>query len=115
MSEAKHTPGPWAWENGSLQYGDGKWLSSPSGMVLDYAGCGSHECDIKEADARLIAAAPELLEALEQIVWKLERKEMVASCPERFEFAKIDINDAVIRLARAAIAKVESGVQHDPR
>lgn len=63
-------------------------------------------------DARLIATAPELLEALKQIVWKLERKEVVGSKFDggvRCEFAKIDRNDAVIGLAREAIAKATGG------
>jgi hypothetical protein len=65
----QHTPGPWEWvENAPGQYGSGKWLGSNSGMVFDYAGCGSHECDVSEANARLIAAAPELVEALYAIL-----------------------------------------------
>ncbi len=56
----KRTPGPWEWvEDSPSQCGSGKWLGSKSGMVLDYEGCGSHRCDVSEADARLIAAAPE--------------------------------------------------------
>ena len=69
MEEVKHTPGPWVWNAESpTQCGDGSWLKSQSGMVLDYAGCGSHECKVKQADARLIAAAPELLAALQHIM-----------------------------------------------
>lgn len=100
MTNDKHTPGPWVTEDRTSKGAGFSVIAtdvhySCSG-VAHYAG---------EADARLIAAAPDLLEALEQIIWKLRRKEMVASCPERFEFAKIDINDAVIRLAREALAK----------
>lgn len=60
MSEMKHTPGPWR-TNGcyiSSNYGEvghAYWVSSmPDGM--------------SEANARLIAAAPELLEALQAII-----------------------------------------------
>lgn len=97
MNATKHTPGPWhtAGEQGVQ-------IRSKRDQIAKVWTMRGNEW---KSNARLLAAAPELLEALEQIVWKLERKEMVASCPERFEFAKIDINDAVIRLARAAIAK----------
>ena len=96
MEKVKHTPGPWAWSDGSSpprhQYGDGSWLQSQSGMVLDYAGCGSHECKVTHADARLIAAAPELLEAMQEIV-------CAADCNGWEEL------DPLLSKARAAIAK----------
>lgn len=59
MSEMKHTPGPWACgvrRDGSI------WLS------LGDRNTGPHyqgDLVASEADARLIAAAPKLLEALE--------------------------------------------------
>ena len=63
MNEAKHTPGPWHIHEG------GDNLHS---FVVDSANEGS-VCKIavnhhEEANARLIAAAPELLELLEAII-----------------------------------------------
>jgi hypothetical protein len=61
------TPGKWVWGNhthyGAIEdscYGDGDWLLSDSGPVIDYAGCGSHRCEVSESDASLIAMAPDL-------------------------------------------------------
>lgn len=56
MNKPKHTPGPWC----ALKYPDVKsWTVAAQGSVAS---------KIKtEQDARLIAAAPEMLEALEQI------------------------------------------------
>lgn len=68
----KHTPGPWSaelYENACYFEGvsrDG-WAVNGPNMVPDY------ECPLfNEADARLIAAAPELLEALKDALCALE-------------------------------------------
>lgn len=63
--ESKHTPGPWT-------YDEDHNIESPTGRVVSvgwtgYAGeSGSGEI-YEEADARLIAAAPDLLEALKAV------------------------------------------------
>lgn len=67
MTQAKHTPAPW--NQGVSKAGkECVWLNGktePSRSMGDYAewiDCGN------EANARLIAAAPELLEALQEFV-----------------------------------------------
>jgi len=55
MSE--HTPGPWT--HGPLPDGNSYWVAHPSGMVAMVV--------TSEADARLIAAAPEMLAMLKQV------------------------------------------------
>ena len=85
---SKHTPGPW-FMTGELPGYRSRINSTPQNLGWDLA----HVCNGPEADAnaRLIAAAPELLEALQEV------------------FAD---HDAVNRLswndrAAAAIAKIE--------
>jgi len=58
--ETKHTPGPWkAYESADAGWFD---IESEGGLdVLGYEGCA------KEANARLIAAAPDLIEALDTL------------------------------------------------
>lgn len=71
MSE--HTPGPWKWAGNGIE---SDCIDGPAyGQVMDaYVTCGQYcyggkvEIDIGEDDARLIAAAPELLEASERVV-----------------------------------------------
>ena len=83
-----HTPGPWRWTNTGYRH-----LKTNAGADVHDFGCGCCSCtgDLSDADARLIAAAPELLEALESMV------EMV----EMNGFGKAYAMD----IARAAIAK----------
>jgi hypothetical protein len=55
---SKHTPGPWVY--------DGCWqdIVSCDGKIIAFASLDGEQ---SEYDARLIAAAPELLEALEEL------------------------------------------------
>lgn len=85
MSESKHTPGPWTIAAGRYL------LAITPAQTKQIAIFDSDDDweDEQQANARLIAAAPELLEALEECL----------TC----EFPVID-RDAVSK-ARAAIAK----------
>jgi len=68
-----HTPGPWSWDKG-FDYGE-RWSTvfSEKGHELAEMAFITPELD---ANGRLMAAAPELLEALERFV-ELERGGMV--------------------------------------
>lgn len=79
--KAKHTPGPWSW--------DGNWLGVRQGtceysMILAYTTDDDGLCG-SEADKALVAAAPDLLEALEavlhaEIIYTGAIKESIATC-----------------------------------
>lgn len=79
---SKHTPGPWKYGRPwSLSYGCGLWLvtaeSTDRGKanVLMQGDCQNHlSAEEAEANARLIAAAPDLLEALQAVVRVADRK-----------------------------------------
>ena len=80
-----HSPGPWSFE--VEENGDEFRLSDVNNEVIvgGCGCCGSPWCNL--ADARLIAAAPDLLEALQLIA---------------------DVGDrAATEISRAAIAKAE--------
>ena len=103
MSKEKHTPGPW-----SVGLTIGSPHTSPEGpwgwYQTDIEGPAGEGCflelrqyhggGVRDANARLIAAAPELLEALRGLVETSETRDRLA------------IEDALIH-ARAAIAKAE--------
>jgi hypothetical protein len=70
---SKHTPGPWIW---GKNY-QGLFGAGPDNEVLHffpYEGMSLNWRKSKDADARLIAAAPDLLEALKAVVRVADRK-----------------------------------------
>ncbi|WP_188036211.1 hypothetical protein [Pseudomonas sp. EZ-C24] len=104
-----HTPGPWEVLNETEVFtglgadsGDGvKALPSDGWMIADCGDCvtfteiGPAELgrDLRKANARLIAAAPDLLEALEGV-------ERLCS-----QSGYIGVNGQYLKVVRAAIAK----------
>lgn len=65
MSNAQHTPGPWSWgDNHKGLYGSGQ--NNEVISYFPYEGMALI-CGNTEANARLIAAAPDMLTALEAI------------------------------------------------
>jgi hypothetical protein len=89
-----HTPGPWAWYRREVAgVEEATELRSPKGQVL----CIDLPEFIAVADKRLIAAAPDLLEALKAIV-------------RGYDGPTVDAATAVsshIQAARMAIVKAE--------
>jgi len=92
--EAKHTPGPWefginprgGYSNGVVVRPAGEF---PHGLWI--ADCGCEYDEERQANARLISAAPELLELIERA--------HEADCPDE------DIRTAWWEARAAAIAK----------
>lgn len=118
---SKHTPGPWIVLEGRHPYNDGNkahverniytqridpQLKDHYPVVCQSVGVGRtgekavHFVHIEEADARLIAAAPELLAALNEIVSQID---------QGGAGGKVFSRDACIMQARAAIAKATGG------
>ena len=93
-----HTPGPWDVEpKGSRHFVDGA-----DGLTVAYLDrAGVRERSEIEANARLIASAPELLEALEAVLPDLEHY-VATHGPGP---------DKRLAIARAAIAKATGGAE----
>ena len=96
---AAHTPGPWVfgnWPTGTAGVKSESgwvdvWAPTESGHGLPFAACKHHD---EEANARLIAAAPDLLAALQ------EAADLLRCCgPEANEFGLLDRVDAAIAKA----------------
>ena len=104
MSESKHTPGPW------------KVSPTDDTVVIDATGAEVAAIDgdyndpdtwpQMEANARLIAAAPDLLDALQNL---LDEAEDVFVCMA--DATGIDRHNypSAFKAARAALAKAENG------
>ncbi len=97
MSE--HTPGPW-----EISYGKIRPARPIEGYTIGYAPIcivrgdkRLHGNGVREANARLIAAAPELLEALKAVIDWLDDGSILLS----------EVCAANVLQARAAIAKAE--------
>ena len=86
---SKHTPGPWATDGGDTVVAMGNQI-----VVTAPAPDGASREEMK-ANARLIAAAPELLEALKGMLQAF----LCTQDPDAYP------SDAPCNLARAAIAK----------
>ena len=95
MSDTKHTPGPWEVRTDGELFaicGPAKWIVT---VDVDEEGNialqdGTSEYEVNQANARLIAAAPELLAACEAVLCD-------GDC----------YNDAIMEEVRAAIAKAK--------
>jgi hypothetical protein len=114
---AKHTPGPWVVDATKTLGAYGVWTDYATHAGHDGAGYGSQICSLlpnqdeitreqRDANACLIAAAPELLAACKELLPHAERsierlsEQMVGSLYPA-------INAAMLQRARDAIAKAE--------
>lgn len=120
MSETKHTPGPWvsskfgfqvltgdSWSTVCALKGDASWENNRGDYHQEY------EWQRQEANARLIAAAPELLAVVQMVA----KASMFETRPHRGESsigwqsdAKLNGSD-VWKAAHAAIAKATGADQ----
>jgi hypothetical protein len=97
---SKHTPGPWTKDVsrifGMTKYGERSVAQIHA--LRDYSGREPDLFDETDANMRLIAAAPEILEALKQGVEQLEAD---------YQETPLDGHGALIRKFRTVIAKAE--------
>ena len=107
MSERKHTPGPWlaAAKPSSVVGWPVIAPRSPSAMSVCNVHAGH---DYSEGNARLIAAAPDLLEACRQAAIQFrfyEQQHLAKRTPEAD--AKALRNHEMAKICETAIAKAE--------
>lgn len=131
MAETKHTPGPWRVdERQGMAHGQktGRFVIHPEGFAkMDLAACDTYVGDansekeaarlraLQFANARLIAAAPDLLEALRLAIHEVhasaQHQAACATWPHNARtmgHAKCNCRvGTAINVARAAIAKAE--------
>lgn len=102
MSETKHTPGPWEWDEPSNWYGTAArvMVREPYGKIAQVQLSGWKPRSMAIANARLIAAAPDLLAACEAAL---------EACELEMQF--ILDNNKLRETLQAAIAKAKGGTQ----
>ena len=96
--QTQHTPGPWAYIVPDGHVVRHPQIYSDFGPIANATWLGENKLDQLNSNARLIAAAPDLLEALEEIV----------SAADGDGWNQLD---ADLRKARAAIAKATGGLK----
>ena len=98
MKTTKHTPGPWKWDEswGAIvtNHPNGHKLVCPMWTGCDRRGLGHEVVAEDMANARLIAAAPDLLA-------------FARECAR----ADSDCGESIREAARAAIARAEGGAK----
>ncbi len=98
--ETKHTPGPWGQT--------GFKIHTQTGLAIANISIPDPVChDVGIANAKLIAAAPDLLEALESVLDRLEIALEDVFSPEAHKWDQAD--NAARKLAAKAIAKAIGG------
>lgn len=119
MVESKHTPGPWEYVPSNSNHGpyvSNGWgagdicdcyvMSKPSELAVCNGWTSApihHQHEEADANARLIAAAPDLLEALRELYATVR-----GECPSIFnEYSGGELEMSVIE----AIAKAEGGAE----
>lgn len=74
MKQFKGTPGPWERDYDNSDVGAGQWqIAGPAEIHYGYR-CTTQQEECAIADANLIAAAPQLLEALSGLIYGYERR-----------------------------------------
>lgn len=99
--KAKHTPGPWHTTGDGLVYAEPSFDDIEAPLVCDATEEGwMGPNDEEKANAQLISAAPELLEALRALMALDVKGHALA---DRLQFS--DAGRALLAQCRAAIAK----------
>lgn len=98
---AMHTPGPWSVDGVDEIYLDQINITAHDGQVFVAAAIGGQQVGIHEANARLIAAAPDMLAALIAIAEFIPNTSATEGGA-----AKFSANVKAADMVRAAIAKV---------
>lgn len=114
-SQSKHTPGPWEMDSGMVQtayiHKDCKLtvgfcdVHTPIAYMDRKPNNGTMPTE-RDANARLIAAAPELLEALRAIIYPNNERTVEFNSNQQYYLAKIEGGE--LERAIQAIAKAES-------
>ena len=115
MSGAKHTPGPWypkpapyGWDIwGNLDTGQDTWVGPVKRVISPHSRIGNGisveaVSEETEANARLIAAAPDLLAALKRFRTKVYNAALGSGMDHEWATEACSVADA-------AIAKAEGG------
>ena len=117
----KHTPGPWTFDHDSYTVESGGLIIASVCTVDDYSGleeeCKPQFAEECAANAVLIAAAPDLYEALDRALGAINdlyRERAHDGHCSLWEAKQMYNNDGAVIAARAALRKARGEAQHGP-
>jgi hypothetical protein len=106
---SKHTPGPWKWMRNETEPGldgDSPLVSESGESILQLGDCYQNGGEPNAANANLIAAAPDLLEALELLL--VDAENLDGNLESEFGSSKRKWESPyTFDIARAAIARAK--------
>lgn len=105
MKEFKGTPGPWVVDG---QSNGARWNVDDSegyAVAMSFQRPNDKEYVIRDANANLIAAAPDLLGALQYMLKDLNLRARIRGDVDDDGTVVLDIGSGVLMSARAAIAR----------
>ena len=99
---SKHTPGPWVADKVTPRIldGDPYWRVGVVGGTCLYVGCGDEN---DEADARLIAVAPDMLDVLRRVDASIVGCEANATSRKNWQDDMAAVKEMVRKVLRAAV------------
>lgn len=117
---SKHTPGPWVVEEWDVREPDGCVINGGLQVVAIkngakcsiYAATEDGDGDEMEANLHLIAAAPELLAALEGLLADMRLRSMLDGDVDSDGCVVLSCGNGVLYAANKAIAKAK-GIDHE--
>lgn len=100
-TNAKHTTGPWQYSPGHDPHNQAQIYGEDGNtLAITFSDEGN-------ANARLMASAPTLLEAAKQVIWKLSFEHSPSGKGGDCHHARMDRTDATVKMLCEAIAKAE--------
>ena len=105
MTNAKHTPGPW--KAVYSEYGEEIWFGGNDGPGMwEIEGAEAYLPGDHDEQARLIAAAPDMLEALRAIATYM-RGDLTADDFKAFGLKRGDLTGNVRRIAETVLTRID--------
>jgi hypothetical protein len=110
MTREQHTPGPWSYGGKSET-----WYRVEAPPPADREWAADHVCNaFSEADAVLIAAAPELLDALDRLTGEVAACWGMDEVALRHELGNTNYSVVADRIEAARTAIAKATVPHPP-
>jgi len=108
MTQSTITPGPWQFERMMFAYGAGAMCGVSAPHPHDTKSRVSIATGMSAADARLLAAAPELLEALQDMIY--HARHWVSAIDPKYD-GTVHTMEKIIGMAASVVVMAKGGAE----